>query len=87
MLEYLVEFIGTFIFLSMFIITGSPTFVGFTLAVMVWVGKKFSVGNFNPVFSLMLFMNDKLNLKQLALQIVAQLLGGIAAFYYYKIAQ
>ena len=84
MLSYLVEFIGTFIFLSVIIITGNPLAIGLALASVIWFGAKVSGGHFNPAVNLMMFMNKKMNMTQFIGQTLAQLLGAIAAFYYYK---
>ena len=47
-LQYITEFIDTFIFLSVIIITGNPLAIGLTLAGMIWFGNKVSGGHFNP---------------------------------------
>ena len=84
MLSYFVEFIGTFIFLSVIIITGNPLAIGLTLAAVIWFGSKVSGGHFNPAVNLMMFMNKKMNSVQFVGQTISQLLGAIAAYYYYK---
>ena len=84
MLSYLVEFIGTFIFLSVIIITGNPLAIGLALASVIWFGSKVSGGHFNPAVNLMMLMNKKMNMTQFIGQTLAQLFGAIAAYYYYK---
>ena len=49
------------------------------------LGEWISGGNYNPVVSYIMLLNDKLDLKTMAMYIVAQVLGATAAFLYYKI--
>ena len=84
MLEYLVEFIGTFFFLSVIIITNNPLAVGLALSSMVWFGSKVSGGHFNPAVNLMMLLNKKINMTQFIGQTLAQFVGAVAAYCYYK---
>ena len=52
-----VEFIGTFIFLSVILTTGDPFAIGLALAVVIYFGGKVSGGHFNPAVSVMMFLN------------------------------
>jgi len=83
-LQYLVEFVGTFIFLSVIIITGNPLAVGLTLAAVVWFGSKVSGGHFNPAVNLMMLMDKKINMTEFIGQTLAQILGALAAYLYSK---
>ncbi len=87
MLEYLVEFIGTFIFLSVIIVTGNPMAIGLTLAAVIFFGSKVSGGHFNPAVNVMMFLDNKMSTAQLIGQTIAQLLGAVAAYFYYKTMQ
>ena len=56
MLEFIVELIGTFIFLSVIIQSGSlgatgALAIGLTLAAVIYFGGKVSGGHFNPTES------------------------------------
>ena len=84
MLAYFVEFIGTFIFLSVIIITGNPLAIGLTLAAVIWFGSKASGGHFNPAVNFMMLLNKKMNTTQFIGQTIAQLLGATTAYYYSK---
>lgn len=84
MLEYFVEFLGTFIFLSVIIITGNPLAIALSLATVIYFGGKVSGGHFNPAVNIMMYSNKKINITQLVGQTVAQILGAIAAYSYYK---
>tara|TARA_Y100000389_G_scaffold204645_2_gene258559 strand:- start:21 stop:284 length:264 start_codon:yes stop_codon:yes gene_type:complete len=84
MLDYFVEFIGTFIFLSVIIITGDPIAIGLTLAGVAWFGSKVSGANYNPAVNFMMFLNKKQTLEKLIGYSVIQLLAAGAAFFFYK---
>tara|TARA_B100001741_G_C16522621_1_gene585505 strand:- start:1141 stop:1407 length:267 start_codon:yes stop_codon:yes gene_type:complete len=84
MLDFLVEFLGTFIFLSVIIITGNPLAIGLTLSSMAWFGGKISGGHYNPAVTYMMFLNKKINLQKVLFYILAQILGAISAYFLYK---
>ena len=84
MINYLVEFVGTFIFLSVILITGDPLAIGLTLAGVIWFGSQSSGGHFNPAVSFMMLMNKKINLVKFIMYVLSQLLGASAAFLYFK---
>ena len=84
MLSYLVEFLGTFVFLSVIILTGNPLAIGLTLSAGIWFGSKASGGHFNPAVNFMMLLHKKMSMTQFIGQTVAQLLGAVAAYMYYK---
>jgi glycerol uptake facilitator-like aquaporin len=84
MLSYLVEFLGTFVFLSVIILTGNPLAIGLTLSAAIWFGSKASGGHFNPAVNFMMLLHKKMSMTQFIGQTVAQLLGAAAAYMYYK---
>ena len=84
-LKYFVELIGTFIFLSVILITGEAIPIGIALAAMIFWGGKISGGAFNPAVTLALYLNKKLNAVQLVGYMVAQLVGAVLAFYFFKL--
>lgn len=79
---YLVEFIGTFIFMYVIISTGKAIPIAITLGVMIYLGGKISGGAFNPAVSLMLFLNKKIDSISLLYYLIVQF---IAAFLAYKV--
>ena len=85
MLKYLVEFIGTFIFLGVILnvvnqkVKWAAFAVGLALAVAVLWGGGISGGHFNPAVSVMFFLNKQLSMVDLVGYVVAQVLGGAAA--------
>lgn len=80
----IVEFLGTFIFLSVIIRSSNALYIGLTLTLVILLGGWVSGGNYNPAVSYMMFLNDKLDLKTMAIYMVSQILGATAAFLYYK---
>jgi aquaporin Z len=84
-MKYVVEFIGTFIFLSVILITGEAIPIGITLAAMIYWGGKISGGAFNPAVTVALYLNKKLNITQLVGYMVAQFIAAVFAFYFFKL--
>ena len=83
-LSLFVELVGTFIFLSVILITGEAIPIGLTLAAMIYWGGKISGGAFNPAVSVALYLNKKLNGVQTIGYILAQIIGAFLAFYFFK---
>lgn len=88
MLKYIVEFIGTFIFLGVILnvvnqkVKWGAFAVGLALAVVVLWGGGISGGHFNPAVSVMFFLNKQLSTIDLIGYIVAQILGGASALLF-----
>lgn len=76
----LVEFIGTFFFLYVIIVTGNAFAIGAALAVAIMIGGPISGGHFNPAVSIMMTVAGKLPTKEVMPYIIAQIAGGLAAF-------
>jgi aquaporin Z len=92
MISYITEFIGTFIFLSVILQAVRknssmsafvPIAIGLALVAAIQFGGSISGGHYNPAVSVMFFLNKSLPSKDLIPYIVAQILGGIAAKYFY----
>ena len=84
MLSYLVEFLGTFLFLSVVIFTTNPVLIaGALLTVIVLIGN-ISGCHVNPAISVMLWAKGVLSNKDLVGYVVAQLAGGLAALAAFK---
>ena len=82
--KFLIEFLGTLFFLFTIISTGNPLAIGASLALAIYLGGKISGGNFNPAVSVMMVVAGKLSKQDLIGYILAQILGGLAAFELYK---
>ncbi len=82
--KLLVEFLGTLLLVFVVLATGHWAAIGLALAVAVFLGGSISGGAYNPAVALSLYMKKSLSANDLAMYIVAQLLGAIAAFYLYQ---
>ena len=82
--KYLVEFIGTFIFLSVILTTGEAIPIGIALATAIFFGGKVSGGAFNPAVAFMMHLKGKANTVDLGGYVVAQLLGALCAYCFQK---
>jgi glycerol uptake facilitator-like aquaporin len=92
MIQYLTEFIGTFIFLSIILnavaknssLTAyAPLAIGLALTSVIQFGGNISGGHFNPAVSLMFALNKVLPSSELPPYILAQVLGAVAAKAFY----
>ena len=84
MINYLLEFLGTFILLSVIMIVGEPIAIGIALVAAIYLCRKVTGSHFNPAVNFMLFLDNELSTTQLVGQTVAQLLAAVAALSYYK---
>ena len=86
MLKYLVEFIGTFLFLSIILShSKDPIAIAVGLLAAIYFGGNISGGHFNPAISIMMTLKKALPVKDLPLYVLAQIFGGVAALYFFKI--
>lgn len=84
LLAILVEFLGTFIFLSVIVATGNPWAIGGTLAVLCLLGGSISGGHFNPAVTVMTLYNRGIAMDNAVLYIVAQIVAGLLAVITYR---
>lgn len=84
LLEFFTEFIGTFIFLAVILMSGDPLAIGITLASVIYFGGKVSGGNFNPAVSYMMLLSKKIDVSKFVVYIIAQLLGASGAYLFYS---
>ena len=84
MQKYLVEFIGTFFFLSVIIFTGHPLAIGAALAIIAFLGGPISGGSYNPAVTLALYHSGKLMKSDIVPYIIVEILGALAGFEAYK---
>jgi aquaporin Z len=85
MLAYLVEFLGTFLLLSVIVATGQPMLIALALLVVIMMGGGISGGHFNPAVSLMFWAKGSLTAQDLAGYVIAQALGGLGALTVYNV--
>ena len=84
MLSYLVEFLGTFLFLSVVVATTNPLLISGALLTVILLIGKISGAHVNPAISVMLWAKGALSNKDLLGYVVAQLAGGLTALAAYK---
>ena len=84
MLAYVVEFLGTFLFLSVIVATGQPILISLALLLVILLGGAISGGHFNPAVSLMFWAKGSLTAGDLAGYVTAQALGGLGALTVYN---
>jgi len=87
-IPYVAEYIGTFFFiLCIFASAGNPLIIGASLALVVFLIYPISGGYMNPAVSLAMYMNGTLKQNDMLIYIIFQILGGLSAFYAYKMAK
>jgi aquaporin Z len=84
MIKYIVEFLGTFIFLSVILSQGQALPIAIALASVIFFGGSISGGHFNPAVSFMMHMNNVLPLEDFLFYVVSQLAGGFVALIMFK---
>ena len=85
-LSYVAEYLGAFFFiLTIFASAGSPLIVGGALALVIFLVSSISGGHVNPAVSVAMFMNGTLKPVELIGYAVAQIAGGISAYYSYTL--
>ena len=89
--KYFVEFLGTFIFLSVILNAVSknssmaayaPLAIGLALVVSIQFGGHISGGHFNPAVTSMFALKGELPSNDVAPYILAQVAGAVAAKYF-----
>ena len=84
-LPTLVEFLGTFIFLSVIVATGNPWAIGAALAILIFLGIDISGGHYNPAVTLMTLYNKDITITAASAYIAAQVAGGLLAITTYNV--
>jgi aquaporin Z len=82
--KYLVEFLGTMFLVFVIFATNNWLAIGAALGVAVLLGGAVSGGAFNPAVAISMYSAGKLSKADLLPYIIAEILGGLAAFYAYK---
>ena len=82
--QAVVEFIGTFIFLSVILSQGQALPIGIALMAVIYFGGGISGGHFNPAVSVMQLVDKKVTPITAIVYIVAQVLAGLAAYLFVR---
>jgi len=83
----LTEFIGTFVFLSVILATGSAIPIAVALAAVIFFGGNVSGGHFNPAVSTMMWIKGAISAEKWAAYVIAQVLGGLVALWWFLYTQ
>jgi glycerol uptake facilitator-like aquaporin len=76
-----VELLGTMLLSFVVVATGQYLAIGVALAAAVWAGGAISGGAFNPAITVVLYLGSQLSAGDVALYIVAQVLGAVAGLW------
>ena len=79
------EYIGTFIFLSIILIVGEPLAIAVGLLAVIYAFGSISGGHMNPAVSTMMFAKGDIDLQTYVLYVIAQVLGGLTALYWWML--
>lgn len=82
--KYLVEFLGTLVFVYVILATGNPLAIGAALALVILLASDISGGHINPAVSIVMASAGKISTTELLPYIVAQVFGGLVALEIYK---
>jgi glycerol uptake facilitator-like aquaporin len=83
--KYLLEFLGTAIFLYVILATGNALAIGATLALLTLVGISLGgVGHYNPAVSIIMASAKKIPINDLVPIVILQIFGGLIALEIYK---
>ena len=95
--KFIAEVVGTFFFLGVIIVSVAGKslshyekadawiHIGLALAISILFMGKISGGHFNPAVSFMFFLNKDIGTEQLAIYIIAQIIGAALAFGAYQL--
>ena len=84
MQKYLVEFLGTALFVFVILATNNPLAIGAALALILLLVTKISGGYVNPAVSVVMASAGKLPVSDLVPYCLAQILGGLVALQVYE---
>ena len=82
--KFIIEFIGTFIFLSVIFGVGEPIPIVVALLGAIYFGGAVSGGHFNPAVTFSKWCDGKIDNNNAMMYVGSQLAGAYAAWYFYK---
>jgi aquaporin Z len=77
MRKNIVEFLGTFLLVTVIGLTGDPVAIGLCLIALVYMGGYISGANYNPAVTLGLWFNKKMPTQQALQYMLVQVLGAV----------
>ena len=84
MYNYLVEFLGSVLFVYVILATGNPLAIGATLCLVILLTANISGGHINPTVSIVMAAAGKLPTNDLIPYIISQTFGGLVALELFK---
>ena len=88
MLNYLVELIGTYLYVFINIYSKNAIITGLSLASIIIFGHLLSFnGHYNPVVTFLMFIDNKLTITELLINVGLQFFAGYLAYLTYKIVK
>jgi glycerol uptake facilitator-like aquaporin len=82
--KYLVEFIGSLLFVYVILATNNPLAIGATLAIVLLLTSRISGGFLNPAVTIMLASSGKLPKNDVVPFCLSQVFGGLVALEIFK---
>jgi glycerol uptake facilitator-like aquaporin len=82
--QYLVEFIGTAVFMYVVLETGNPLAIGAVFALLLLITTNISKGFFNPAIAIAMASAGKMDTAELGPYIASQCFGALVALEIYK---
>ena len=76
-IDFLLEFLGTFIFVYVVFTTTNYLAIGSTLALLILITSKYSIASFNPAISVAMYYDNQINKERLLIILIAEILGGL----------
>jgi aquaporin Z len=85
-IKLIAEYLGTMLLVLTIVASGgSSVMTGAVLALIIFLTASVSGGHVNPVVSLAMFLSGSITAPSFAAYAVAQALGGITAYFIYKV--
>ena len=78
-LKYLVEFVGTFLLLTIIGFFKNPLIIGIGLSILIYLGAKFSGAHYNPAVSISFYLKKTISLRTCIKYIFFQVSGAISS--------
>jgi aquaporin Z len=85
-IRLITEFIGTFVLLSVIILSGEAIPIAIALGAMIYFGGKISKAHYNPAVSTMLYAKGDIDFFTFITYVIAQLSAGLCAFLWHRYA-
>jgi len=83
-MKFCVEFITVAIIIVIIFATGDPIAIGVGFAALIFFAANTSGGHLNPAVTVSMYAAGKVSLTQSAYYIIAQLLGALTGYWFYK---